>query len=180
MSDSSLDDLISILSIDRKQELKRHCRVATITQTDFANLIMTCMAGGIPLSHRRHHRGYIPDHLQLSEHDIGALTPTGQFKERAQKTMRKVSAIFNERRLLSGHIFLSPDHSRWHLFYFDQRDFSERNNHWDGGSHIHLINWLWPGRTAQSTWREFCDGNPNMKGALHIRFAKDCAPTNAL
>jgi hypothetical protein len=172
MSENSLDDLVTIFSIDRKQELKRHCRTAIITQTDFANLIMTCMIGGAPLAHQRHHREYIPNHLQLSENDLGTLTATGQFKARAQKTMRKVSAIFDERRLLTGHIFLSPDQSRWHLFYFDQRDFSERNNHWDGGAHIHLINWLWSGRTAQSTWKEFCDGNPKMKGALHIRFVQ--------
>lgn len=170
MSDKTLIDLVTILSINKKQDLKRYCRTAIITQTDLANFIMACNAGMGPFTHQARHREYIPDHLKLSEVDIGALTAAGHFKKRAQKTMRKVSAIFDERRLLSGHIFFNPDQSIWHLFYFDQRDFSERNNHWEGGSHIHLINWLWSGRTAQSTWNEFCDGNPKMNGALHIKF----------
>src|SRR5262249_14535351 len=89
-----------------------------------------------------------------------------------RKTANKISAIFDDRRLLSGHIFFTPDKSEWHFFYFDQRDFAERGNHWQGGSHIHLINYLWPDRTADATWKEFCIGNPQMRGALHVRFQR--------
>jgi hypothetical protein len=132
------------------------------------------MAGVFPWQHQRHHRDFMPEHLALSPDDLGAFAANGVglLKPRAKKTANKFAAIFEERRLLSGHIFYTPDHSEWHLFYFDQRDFAERHNHWEGGSHIHLINHLWPGRTAEGVWEEFRTGNPQMGGALHIRFQR--------
>ena len=87
--------------------------------------------------------------------------------------MRKISSIFDERRLLSGHLLFNADSSNWHLLYFDQRDMARQNNHWEAGSHIHLINHLWPKWTAQTIWDEFRTGNPMMKGALHLKYAED-------
>jgi hypothetical protein len=175
MSDKqSLTDLITIFAINKKGKLKQHCRSITILQEDLASLIWASAAGVTPWEHRAHHREFLPEHLELKDNDLGALATNGvgTLKPRAQKTANKISAIFQERRLLSGHIFFNPDLSEWHLFYFDQRDFAERDNHWQGGSHIHLINHLWPGRTAQGVWNEFRTGNPKMRGALHVRFKR--------
>jgi hypothetical protein len=171
MSDQSLDDLLTIFTIKKKSDLKKHCRSITIFQSDLANLIWTCMGDG-PFLHQAYHRDFVPEHLVLTNDDLGAFVANGVgvMQPRAKKTANKISAMFDERRLLSGHMFLGPEQSQWHLFYFDQRDFTERNNHWEGGSHIHLINNLWPGRTAEQTWQEFRTGNPQMRGALHIRF----------
>jgi hypothetical protein len=137
-----------------------------------ASLILAAMGGALPWGHRVHHREFLPEHLDLSDDDVGAFAANGVglLKPRAKKTANKIAAIFEERRLLSGHIFFTPDHSQWHLFYFDQHNFAERNNHWEVGSHIHLINHLWPGRSAQEIWDQFRTGNPQMRGALHIRF----------
>jgi hypothetical protein len=91
-----------------------------------------------------------------------------------QKTANKIHAMFGDRRLLSGHMFFNADLSDWHFFYFDQRDFATRNNHWKEGPHIHFINRLWPNRTAQSVWEEFCSSpNPLIRDALHIRFNRN-------
>jgi len=170
----SLADLIAIFGIKKKSQLKQHCRSITILQEDLANLIFACMGQGMPWSHRAHHRHFQPEHLHPTSDDLAALSASGlgKMNARAQKTMNKVTALFEERRLLSGHIFFNADLSEWHLFYFDQRDFADRNNHWQGGSHIHLINHLWPGRTAQDVWNEFCTGNPQIRGALHVRFQR--------
>lgn len=183
MSDKqSLADLLTIFTIDKKSKLKHHCRSITILQRDLAGLIFACMGDDMPWSHRAHHREFVPEHLHLTDDDLGAFAANGVGKmtPRAQKTANKISAIFDDRRLLSGHIFFTPDQSQWHLFYFDQRDFSERKNHWQGGSHIHLINHLWPARTAQEVWNEFCNGNPEMKGALHIRFKRTARAAHPL
>jgi hypothetical protein len=94
----------------------------------------------------------------------------GFAKPEAAKALNKISAVFDKRRLLAGHMFFNADQSDWHFFYFDQRDYVDRNNHWEGGSHIHFINWLWPNRTAESVWEEFRSGKRQMRGALHIRF----------
>ncbi len=173
-TDAALADLLAILSIKKKSELKKRCRSIIISQGALANLILTTRCGALPWLHQIHHRDFQPEHLHLSEADKRALisNDVGPMKPAAQKAARKISAMFDERRLLSGHLFFKADLSEWHLFYFDQRDYSDRNNHWEGGSHIHLINHLWPDRTAQGVWNEFCTGNPQIRGALHIRFQR--------
>ncbi|CAG9270452.1 hypothetical protein BCEP4_600034 [Burkholderia cepacia] len=42
-----------------------------------------------------------------------------------------------------------------------------------GGPHIHLINHLWSIRTLEGGWNEFRNGNPEMRGAEHIRFHRE-------
>ena len=98
-------------------------------------------------------------------------TAYGRLKPAAQKMVNKVFATFNERRMLSGHLFW--DTRAWHFFYFDNHDQDTHRNHWAGGPHIHLTNHLWPNRSATAVWDEFRKGNPVMKGALHIRFERD-------
>jgi hypothetical protein len=173
MSKETVTDLITIFNIDKKKQLEKHCRSITIFGEDFANLILACATDVLPSYHHwRHHREFQPEHLHLKDDDLRALVANGvgPMQPRARKTVNKVEALFEERRLLSGHIFFTADLARWHLFYFDQRDFSEHKNHWKGGAHIHLINHLWPGRSAQEVWTQFCTGNPNMRGAFHVRF----------
>ena len=94
----------------------------------------------------------------------------------AKRFVNKIAATFEERRLLSGHLFFTDDLSNWHLLYFDQRDRSGHKNHWGGGSHVHLINHLWPNWTAQTVWDAFCTGNPRMAGAYHLGFRDDRRP----
>jgi len=169
-TESTIADLLAIFAITKKSDLKWYCGTITVSQRDLSNLILVCAGGGGPWLHRAHHREFIPDHLKLSDEDLR--NGVGEPQPGALRTMRKISAIFAKRRLLSGHIFFRPDLSEWHLFYFYQRDFSDRDNHWSGGSHIHLINHLWPGRTSQGVWNEFCTGNPQMRDALHIKFER--------
>lgn len=168
----SFEVLWEILAASKKSDLKVLCRKAVVTKPALSNLILGSMSGVTPWHHRRHHRHFVPDHLIITETDKVALATNGvgPMKPAAQKFANKISAIFDERRLLSGHLFFSDDLSNWHLLYFDQRDMSRHGNHWDGGAHIHIINHLWPQRTAQGIWEEFCSEHPKMKGALHIRF----------
>lgn len=179
MSKNSLTDLLAIFNIDRKKQLKKHCRSLVIFPEDLADLIFTCATGAMPsYEHQRHHREFQPEHLHLQDEDLRALVANGvgPMQPRARKTVRKVEALFEERRLLSGHIFFTPDLARWRLFYFDQRDFFEHGNHWQSGAHIHLINHLLSGRTAQQVWDQFRTGNPKMGGALHVRFQRGLKP----
>jgi hypothetical protein len=164
--------LLKIFAVQKLRELKKHCREASIRRRDLANMILWCKAGG-PYIHAAHHRRYTPDHLGLTEADLSAIASNGvgRFNPRAQKAANKVFATFEERRMLSGHLFQNLD--EWHFFYFDNRDMSRRHNHWEGGPHIHVINHLMPNRSAQSVWSEFCEGNPIMKGALHLRMTRD-------
>ena len=65
----TLLDLINIFSIEKKKELKQHCRSITIFQEDFAGLIWASMGGALPWEHRAHHRDFIPEHLHLKDDD---------------------------------------------------------------------------------------------------------------
>lgn len=135
-------------------------------------MIWWCKIDG-PFIHTAHHRQFIPDHLTLSQNDLSAIVTNGvgRFGQEAQKAVNKIEATFEERRMLSGHLFQNLN--GWHFFYFDNRDMSRRRNHWEGGPHIHVINHLMPNRSANSVWSEFCEGNPIMRGALHLRMTQD-------
>lgn len=170
----SAEPLLELLLLTKKSAVEKHCRTMVIRSADLAELILAGMAGALPWNHFRHHRDFTPPHLHPSDEEVAALgssKPGQAASPLAQKFMRKVGAIFEERRLVNGHMFAMPDQSDWHFFYFDQRDMDEYNNHWVHGPHIHYLNYLWPRRTAQSVWVEFVSGNPNMKGALHVRYS---------
>ncbi|MGM4958206.1 hypothetical protein ACT4MK_19300 [Bradyrhizobium barranii] len=167
---SNIDSLLSIFSIKKLRDLKKHCRSSIVSRSDLADFIMWCRSSpDAPFLHVAHHRHFTPEHLTLSDSDLAALAENGvgRFGPAAQKTANKVFATFEERRMLSGHLFW--DERTWHFFYFDNHDQAEHRNHWAGGPHIHLINHLWPNRSADSVWTEFREGNPTMKGAVHIR-----------
>jgi hypothetical protein len=168
----SFEQLWTILSAKKKSELKTLCRRSVVTKPAFANLILASRSDMTPWSHRAEHKQFVPPHLNITEGDKAAVVANGAGPagRDARRFMNKISAIFEERRLLSGHMFYTEDLSDWHLLYFDQRDTSSRGNHWDEGAHIHLINHLWPNLKAQHVWDQFCSGNPRMKGAYHIRF----------
>jgi hypothetical protein len=170
-----IDDLLRIFEIDKVADLKKHCRTATISRSDFSNLILLCKTNERPFNHIATHRTFEPEHLALTEADLAAMVTAkagAPLAKGAQKTMNKIGSIFAERRMLSGHLFYNPGF--WHFFYFDNRDQAEFGNHWVSGPHIHLINHLlWPNRSAQSVWNEFCNGNPEMKGTLHLRLPRD-------
>jgi hypothetical protein len=172
----SFADLMDILiGITKKSELKKHCRRTTITQRALVNLILACETHMIPpWQHQIHYRDFVPDQLELTEADRLSLVSNGvgKMNSPAKKAANKIGEIFDKRRLLVGHLFFTPDLKYWHLFYFDQRDFAERGNHWKYGSHIHLINYLWPSLTAEGVWEQFRTGNPNMQGALHVKFRR--------
>jgi len=154
-----IDNLLAIFTINKLRDLKKHCRAATISEGELANFIMWCRSSGAPFLHTAQHRHFTPEHLTLSDADLAALAANGvgKFKPDAQKAANKVNATFDERRLLSGHLFWNAQ--TWHFFYFDNHDRNIYKPHWVGGPHIHLINHLWPNRSAENVWEQFCSGN---------------------
>jgi len=149
-----MDMLLEICLADKKSLLSSLCKKATISQEDFANFIIASESGLLPWLHKISYRDFIPEHLRLTEADRTALVggKVGEPVPRAaQKSLTKTMQIFEQRRYLVGHLFYTPTLANWHLFYFDQRDTEQRRaNHWKGGSHLHLTNWLWPHQDCQS------------------------------
>ncbi|MGG1944683.1 hypothetical protein AB1286_07730 [Trinickia sp. NRRL B-1857] len=165
----AIEDLVSAKKLS---DVKKICKQAVITEAAFTDFIVACDSGVLhPWTHHISYRDF-PGSVIWTDEDakrIGDIN-NGPLTETQTKAMRKWYQLLEERRYLVGHIFYWPDHSKWLFFYFDNRDVWQYKNHFKGGPHMHLINHLWPDRTAESVWKEFRDGNPDMKGAEHIRF----------
>lgn len=173
----TLPSLLAIFDILEKAKLVEHCRSAVITGTDLANLILACETYKISIRHLPVFQHHHPAHLNLQEHDRRALVENGVglFKPAARKAANKVTAMFDQRRLFCGHMFWPPEFGgEWHLLYFDQRDTAEHDNHWEHGSHIHLMNMvthprLDPNKLVESL---FATERPKLGGSLHVRYKR--------
>jgi hypothetical protein len=173
MSESNLERLMKIFSFEKRKDLERYCRDLTIRSDDFFALVLTCECSSKPFVHEISHRDKVPTHLVPSDSEIEALksTPAGTLLSGdAAKAARKMSQSFEDRRYLVGHMFFTPDYTKWHFFCFDQRDLESTGNHWKEGSHVHFVNWLWPGQDAKSVWSNFVTEDDRPARAIHLRF----------
>jgi hypothetical protein len=139
--------LLELFNIKRKRDLDRYCKDLKIYDTDFVELILTGRAGGMtPYLYKAHFMDKVPEHLLPSREEEEALggSTVGPLEGKAKKFTTKIHQIFQDRRYLAAHLFYTPSHTYWHLFYFDHRDHSGRNNHWKHGPHLHFLNFLWP------------------------------------
>jgi hypothetical protein len=172
-----IDGLLSIFTIDSKSDLDSHCRSLVIHKSDFAWFITACMAGIWPFRHQILVRDLMPEHLEPTDEEYEALNQhsgPGPLEGKAHKFMSKTAQAFSDRRYLVAHLFYYPPTPLWHFFYFDQRDTSRRANHWQHGSHIHLINFLWPRVDPNALVATFqTSPNPRFRKSLHIRHADD-------
>lgn len=166
------DAILKMFTFDKKRELEQYCRTIVIDSSAFANFIFACELTGSPFIHEIHYRDHVPEHLHLSDKDSTALAANGVglLQPDAQKAVRKISQMFKDRRYLVGHIFYTPDLSKWHFFQFDQRDLEDEQNHWKEGAHIHFLNWLWPNYDAKTLWASFTSGKAKMNDSLHVRY----------
>lgn len=170
---AELETLLELLSITDKAELDRRCRTACVSRSELAALIYACDLGLLRWHHEACFQKSMPDHLKLRPGDTDKLIAggIGPMDKDAKKVAAKVFQTFVERRMLSGHIFYTPDYSEWHLLYFNNRDVSPRRNHWEQGQHIHILNYLCTGRSAREVWGDFgVSAKPNLGGSRHVRF----------
>jgi hypothetical protein len=174
-NEPSLGSLLEIFSFEKKSDLVRHCKDLTISSDDFFKLVLACEMWGVPFLHAITHKDKVPPHLVPKDSEIEALqnTPAGSLLTGgAAKAISKLAQAFEDRRYLVGHIFFTPDKSKWHFFCFDQRDLNTKGNHWEQGSHVHFINWLWPNFTADTVWQNFTTDDDRPGSDLHLRFVE--------
>ena len=172
-NEPSLDSLLEIFSFEKKADLVRHCKDLTISSEDFFKFVLACEMFGQPFLHQITSRDKVPPHLIPKDSEIEALqnTPAGAVVAgEAAKAVSKMSQFFIDRRYLVGHMFFTADKSRWHFFCFDQRDVSTTGNHWEKGSHVHFVNWLWPNFNADTVWQNFTIDDDRPGSDLHLRF----------
>lgn len=167
-----LEKFIKLFAIQKKSELEKYCSGLTITQEDLVQLILWSQLIGY--AHNRCHLEYQPIEAQPAPRDLEALHSSDDVirAERLRKLVNKFKNLFEVRKYLSAHLFVSP--SRWHLFYFSFRDIDgEGKNHWRHGSHVHFLNDLWPHYRLEQLYDLLFSGRwTQVSDSIHIRFTE--------
>ncbi|EIO4087880.1 hypothetical protein CGI03_22810 [Vibrio parahaemolyticus] len=170
-------DIFSLFEADSKKEIKQICSKLTVTSKDFEYLVSLSEANVIefPYLHACKFIEEVPENVHLSAKNLHAIQSNGigPLSTDAQKAIKKLFQAPLQVKRTKAHLFYRHDHRYWHLFFFDLNDRAVVDNHWDCGSHIHYISWLWPNLQCQSLWRAFCNnGKKAVGGHEHIRFKK--------
>ena len=166
--------LLELLNLKSKQEVKRHCADLTVHGQDLAAFILCAQHGTMhPYCYTNHFSDKLAPHLQPSETERSAFKDNGVGKFRSREAKKFVSKMFqliHERRMLSAHLLYTPNSEYWHLFYFDNRDTEEKNNHWKKGPHIHYVSDLWSGLSLAEAWSQVTTGHASFPNKIHLRF----------
>lgn len=166
--------LFEVLNVRSKRELDKHCRRLLVSQQDFVELILAARRGELaPYQYANHFARTVPGALIPNESENAAISKNGVGKfhtKGARKFASKLIQLFKERRSLAAHLFYTPDHRYWHLFYFDNRDNSDEKNHWKHGAHIHYVSDLWPELSMSEAWAQVHSGQLAFADKLHIRY----------
>lgn len=166
--------LYPLFELTKKRDVVQYAKTVHANDYDLIALILLFEHPGTNYSHVIHHRQLLPDALVITREDMavfGSGIEVGTFIQGdALKVFNRVKHAFSDRRMLVGHMFKEIKGDRWHFFYFDQRDIQTDQNHWRYGTHIHFINYLWPGITAEGVIETFKSEDPKVRGAVHIRY----------
>ena len=175
-------NLIALLYMTDKRELAKHCRQLVVHSDTFAELVMGGRAGLIPLyRYACHFAQHSPGHLRPTDEEFAALGGSkvgSPLEGKAKKLITKIAQTFEERRLFAAHLFYAPTHERWHLFYFDQRDQDEAQNHWKHGAHIHYLSSVCLKLPLPSVWERVQAAKLGFSKSFHLRY-KDTREANA-
>lgn len=173
MRRDSLERLIGLLNLRKKREIELYCRDLVIASEDFANIILAGQVRSLgPYNHVDYHREFVPEDLEPSQEEINAYgrNGVGPLSTDAERFARKIDQTFKTRALLSTHLFYSSCHRYWHLFYFNQRDFNARDNHWKHGPHIHYSQNSFTRESLEALWTDVRAEKPKFPKTVHVRY----------
>jgi hypothetical protein len=165
-----------VLMCQDKKELKQLCKSLTVESSDFVDVIIACKAGALHLNHTMSFFDYLPEHLETRESDFDILDASRQVQTspEGQKAFRRLFKTHGERKYKVAHMFFSREiqHplSEWHMVFFEMDELYDKGNHWCGGSHIHITNYLWPNLYCQDLWNAFVSKREFPASKLHLAF----------
>jgi len=169
--------VLDLMRLPNKAAVQKYCREVVITGSDFANVLLNARVGALaPFQYLVHHYEHRPSHLDPTDEELGSLAQNGvgPARGKARKFIRKIFQTFEDRRLFSAHFFHNPQTPEWHLFYFDQRDMRQANNHWKrGGSHIHYSRHNIANALARDVWPRILANPPTLPKSEHVRYSHD-------
>lgn len=169
----SLERLVPLLNTNGKREATQYAKDLTITSEALVGIILAAQVGGLgPYAYASHDREISAEALNPTNEELTALgrTRVGNAAGLALKAIRKIDQQFKERSLLVVHSFYSRSHRYWHMFYFDQRDYSAQRNHWKHGPHVHYSQNTFTRESLLDVWAKVRAPQPRFPPSLHIRF----------
>ena len=173
-ANDSFERLLQLLNLGAKKDVQKYCRDLIIRSEDLSNLILIGRVAGLEnYKYACHFAQIAPEHLNPTQRDLAALASNGvgPLSRAARKTATKMFQIFQDRRMFCAHLFYMPSMAYWHLFYFDQRDTTDHNNHWRiGGPHIHYSRESFSREPLRDVWRKVCASPPETPASVHIRY----------
>jgi hypothetical protein len=156
------EKISALLQISKKSEAKKYCRALTISEFELFLFIQNCFSMGY--FHKSRFPDFVPEHLVISDADYEQL-----HDGIPSHVLKKLGPLLKERKHITVHMFEKGQ--EWHCFYFSYSDIAAEKNHWNHGSHIHYVSYLWPQFTENHVWDSFETRNVKISGSLHIRFA---------
>lgn len=161
----------TLFRISSKQELIKHGKRTVMDYNDLVSAIAYANLGDYNCYSK--HFEWQPKESYIPRRKIEILTDPERWKEIGE-IGPKVRNLFDARKKLSAHLFFR-DEQDWHLIYFSNRDRGEegQKQHWQHGSHVHLINHLWPHyKPNQLHDFLFSTRRTQIKDSLHMRFSE--------
>lgn len=166
-----MNTLATLFSCETNAALRKACDEVLLAPGELSAAVWACKSGRVGISHEMFWNDTVPRHLWPTEKDQAQLDAAKPGEP--VKLATKAFQMFKERRYRVGHLFWIP-FGPWHMIHFDQRDAAERENHWTGGRHVHLMNYLThPNVEPNEMWEDFRRSpNPKHSGP-HIRYAPE-------
>ena len=169
---------VDIILCRDKKSLKTLCKSVVVRSDEFASFILACKAGVTHLNHTMHWCDSVPEHLKERETDeeIFSAPREIQASKQGQAAFRRLFKAHGQRKYNIGHMFISKEISHpiseWHFVFWEVQELDARNNHWVGGTHVHITNYLWPNLYCQDVWEDFINRNRFPSSKLHVSFVE--------
>jgi hypothetical protein len=173
---SAIPELIELLNAPDRATAEAICRSLVISDDDLVQFLLAARVGLLePYRYATHFTDYIASDASIESIELTpiASSEVGPMSRPAVKAFRRIEHAFNVRRLFAAHLLYTPGHTRWHLFYFDQRDSQVDSNHWKaGGAHIHYSRESYSRSSLREVWGKVCAPSPEVPGHTYIRYVE--------
>ena len=109
---TGIDDLVELLTLEKKRDLQRYTSGLIIRSEDLADFIAAL--DQYPFEYRHFfQRREMPNRLAPTEEGLAGFREGAPSGDRLA-SVKRVSQFFQERQVLYGHMLCTRDLSRWH------------------------------------------------------------------
>lgn len=157
-----------LLGAPSKGDAIRIAASIAITHAELADFVSNAHAQ-LGYRHRMKFKEFRPDHHGAFSDQISQALQSakpGVAPPEMVKAMRKVHALFEERKRVHIHMFEKG--AKWHAFFFDFNDLTDPKK----GPHVHYVSHRWADLTREIVWDAFDERIQSIPRGVHIRYVE--------